>query len=170
MSDHSLLRFSISIQVVCLQRHLAVCVAQPVPREAAAVSAHVLCTQYNHAPVYSVCVFVYVTACVCVDVSGRTYICVCLCLCVCYLRVFNCASLRLCVSKFLCVYLRLPVSLCIYLRVSAYVPACVCVSVYVPACVCVSMCVHADVSANTRWVTLFCFCLNQSTIVWSSRQ
>ena len=41
-----------SIQVVYLQPYYDV--PWLVPREAAAVSAHVLCTPYNHAPVYSV--------------------------------------------------------------------------------------------------------------------
>ena len=47
--------FYISIQVVYLQRYLVV--AWLVPREIAAVSAHVLCTQYNHAPIYRVTLF-----------------------------------------------------------------------------------------------------------------
>ena len=41
--------------MVYLQRCLVV--TWPVPREAAAVSAPVLCTPYNHAPVFSVTLF-----------------------------------------------------------------------------------------------------------------
>ena len=45
-------RFSISNEVVYWQRNLLV--IWLVPRETAAVSAHVMCTPYNHAPVSSV--------------------------------------------------------------------------------------------------------------------
>ena len=44
-------RFGISVELVYLQRCSVV--TWLVPREAVAVSAQVLCTSYNHAPVYS---------------------------------------------------------------------------------------------------------------------
>ena len=48
-------RFWISTEVVHLQHYLVV--PWMVPRESAAVSAHVLCKPYNHVPVYSVTSF-----------------------------------------------------------------------------------------------------------------
>ena len=62
-------RFLISTEVVYWQRYLAVSCL--VPREAAAVSAHVLCTPYNLAPVYSV------TSCKALK-TGADFITVCL--------------------------------------------------------------------------------------------
>ena len=58
--------FLISIQLVYLQPYLVV--TGLVPHEAAAVSAHVLCTPYDQAPVYSVTSFqaTYV-GCMCVQ-------------------------------------------------------------------------------------------------------
>ena len=47
--------FFIFTEAVHLQRYLVV--TWLVPRQNAAVSAHVLCTSYNHAPAYSVTLF-----------------------------------------------------------------------------------------------------------------
>ena len=57
MSDCILLQrvFLISTEMVYFTAYLVV--AWPVPRETAAVSARVLCTPFNHAPIYSVTSF-----------------------------------------------------------------------------------------------------------------
>ena len=61
----------ISIEVVYLQRYLVVAWLVLVPCEIAAASAHVLCTPYNHAPVYTVTIrkAIYAGACLCLAVT-----------------------------------------------------------------------------------------------------
>ena len=55
MSDCIFTQCILNICTVCLQRCLAV--TWLVPSETAAISAHVLCTPYNHASIYSVTLF-----------------------------------------------------------------------------------------------------------------